>query len=118
MALTFDGVEAAWWPYLFILIAGALATHLWRWLGVAAGGALAQESQALIWIKAVATALVAGVVGQLILFPTGELAATPAWLRIAAAGLGWLAFWCARKSVLIGVLAAEAVLLGGWMWAV
>ena len=76
-----------------------------------AGGRLDEESEALIWVKAVATALVAGVVGQLILFPSGELAATPVVLRIAAAALGWLAFWLARKSVLVGVLAAEAVLL-------
>jgi hypothetical protein len=69
----------------------------------------------LIWIKAVATALVAGVVGQLIVFPSGELAATPLLLRIGAAALGWLAYWFARKSVLVGVLTAEAVLLAGWL---
>jgi hypothetical protein len=114
MTLTFDSFQAAWWPYLFVLIAGTLATEMWRWLGVIAGGALREDSQALIWIKAVATALVASVVGQLILFPSGELAATPVLLRITAAALGWLAFWLARKSVLIGVATAEAVLLGGW----
>jgi hypothetical protein len=59
--------------------------------------------------------LVAGVVGQLIAFPSGALAVTPLLLRIAAAGLGWLAFWFARRSVLVGVLTAEAVLLGGWL---
>jgi hypothetical protein len=113
--LTFDSLEAAWWPYLFIVIAGALATEVWRWLGLVAGGVLREDSEALIWVKAVATALVAAVVGQLIVFPSGELAATPAWLRVAAAGLGWLAFWLARKSILVGVLAAEAVLLVGWL---
>jgi hypothetical protein len=115
MTLTFDSVSAAWWPYLFILLAGTLATEFWRWLGVAAGGRLDESSQALIWIKAVATALVAGVVGQLIVFPSGELAATPLLLRIGAAALGWLAYWFARKSVLVGVLTAEAVLLAGWL---
>ena len=118
MTLTFDSLQQGWWPYLFILIAGTLATEMWRWLGVIAGGALRENSQALIWVKAVATALVAAVVGQLVLFPSGELAATPAWLRIAAAAFGWLAFWSARQSVLVGVLAAEALLAAGWMWAV
>jgi predicted branched-subunit amino acid permease len=28
----FDTYSAAWWPYLFILIAGTLATEVWRWL--------------------------------------------------------------------------------------
>lgn len=115
MTLTFDSVQAGWWPYLFILIAGTLATEIWRWLGVIAGGALPENSQAFIWVRACATALVAAVVGQLILFPAGELAATPAWLRVAAAGLGWLAFRCAHNSVLLGVLTAEAILLAGWL---
>ena len=115
MNITFDSIDAGYWPYLFILVAGTLATEIWRWIGVAAGGRLRQDSEALIWVKAVATALVAGVVGQLIVFPSGALAATPLALRIAAAALGWLAFWFARKSVLTGVLTAEAVLLAGWL---
>jgi hypothetical protein len=117
MALTFDGLSAAWWPYLFILLAGALATEIWRWIGVMAGSALREDSEALTWVKAVATALVAGVVGQLIALPSGELAATPFALRAAAAALGWLAFLVARKSVLVGVLTGEAVLLAGWIAA-
>lgn len=117
MSPTFDSIEAGWWPYFFILVAGVLATEVWRWLGVLAGGALKEDSQTLVWVKSVATALVAAVVGQLILFPSGELAATPAWLRIAAATCGWLAFRLARNSVLLGVLTAEAVLLAGWLLA-
>jgi hypothetical protein len=38
--------------------------------GVLAGGVLREGSPALIWVRAVANALVAAVVGQLILFPT------------------------------------------------
>jgi hypothetical protein len=113
--LTFDSFAAGWWPYVFILVAGVLATDVWRWIGVVAGGALEEGSEALAWVKAVATALVAGVVGQLIVFPSGELAATPLALRIAAAGIGWAAFMLARKTVLVGVLTAEAVLLFGWL---
>jgi hypothetical protein len=117
MSLTFDSFGAAWWPYLFILIAGTLATEVWRWLGVLAGGMLREDGEALTWVKAVATALVAGVVSQLILFPTGALAATPVALRIAAAAIGWLAYRLLRRSVLVGVATAEAVLFAGWMWA-
>ena len=118
MSPTFHSLDAGWWPYLFILIAGVLATEVWRWFGVVAGGLLKEDTEALTWVKSVATALVAAVVGQLILFPSGELAATPAWLRIAAASCGWLAFRLARKSVLVGVLTAEAVLLAGWLLTV
>ena len=116
MTLTFESYSNGWWPYLFILIAGSLATEIWRWLGVIAGNKLSDEGEALIWVKAVATALVAGVVGQLVLFPSGELAATPVALRIAAAAIGWITFYAVRKSVLAGVFAAEGVLFAGWVW--
>ena len=116
MTLTFDSFGGLW-PYLFILIAGTFATDIWRWIGVAAGGFLREGSEALTLVKAIATALVAAVVGQLILFPSGELAASPVAVRVAAAALGWLAFWFARKSVLIGVLTAEAILFAGWLLA-
>lgn len=114
MSLSFNSLDAAWWPYLFILIAGVLATETWRWLGVLAGGALKEDSEALIWVRAVATALVAGVVGQIIAFPSGDLAGTPLALRIAAAAFGWIAYRAAQSSILAGVLVAEAILLGGY----
>ena len=116
MTLSFDSF-GGFWPYLFILLAGKLATDVWRWLGVAAGGYLREGSEALTLVKAIATALAAAVVGQLILFPSGELANSPVAVRVAAAALGWLAFWFARKSVLIGVATAEAVLFAGWTLA-
>jgi hypothetical protein len=94
--------------------AGTLATDIWRWIGVAAGGFLREGSEALTLVKAIATALVAAVVGQLILFPSGELASSPVAVRVAAAAMGWLAFWFARQSVLVGVATAEALLLAGW----
>ena len=60
-----------WWaPYLFIAIAGWLATDLWRWLGVLAGNRLKEDSEALHWVRAVATALVMAVTAKLIVFPT------------------------------------------------
>ena len=117
MSLTFDAIDAAWWPYLFILLAGGLATDIWRWLGVLAGNRLRDDSEALIWVRAVATALVASVIGKLILFPTGALAAAPVALRLAAAAAGFAAFSAARQSVLAGVVTGEAVLLAGW-WVV
>lgn len=67
-----------WWaPYLFIAIAGWLATDLWRWLGVLAGNRLKEDSEALHWVRAVATALVMAVTAKLIVFPTGTLEASP-----------------------------------------
>jgi hypothetical protein len=115
--MTFDAIDAAWWPYLFILVAGGLATDIWRWLGVLAGNGLRDDSEALIWVRAVATALVASVIGKLILFPTGALAAAPLLVRLAAAAAGFAAFAAARQSVLVGVITGEVVLIAGWWLA-
>ncbi len=66
-----------WWGFVFIAIAGWLATDIWRWLGVLAGNRLDESSEALNWVRAVATALVAAVVAKLIIFPTGTLEQSP-----------------------------------------
>ena len=74
--------------FVFILIAGTLGTDIWRWLGVFGGKQLSEESEALIWVRSVATALVAGVIASQILYPGGVLAGTPMILRIGAAVAG------------------------------
>jgi hypothetical protein len=101
------------WPYLFIAVAGWLATDVWRWLGVLLGNRLLDDSVLLIWVRAVATALVAAVIARLILFPAGALEATPVALRIGAAAVGFLAFLAFRQRVIVGILVSEAVLFAG-----
>jgi hypothetical protein len=61
----------------------------------------------------VATALVAGVAAKLIVFATGALAFVPFEVRLGAVVGGFLAFLLARRSVFVGVLAGEALLLAG-----
>ncbi|MCP4317148.1 MAG: AzlD domain-containing protein [Hyphomicrobiales bacterium] len=101
------------WPYVFIAIAGWLVTDIWRWLGVLLGNRMAEDSVWLIWVRSVATALVAAVVARLILFPTGALEATPVALRVAAVIIGFVVFLVARQKIFAGILTAEAVLIGG-----
>lgn len=109
-------LDSWWWPYLFILIAGALATDIWRFLGVLVGSRLREDSQALVLVRCIATALVAGVIAQLILYPTGELAASPIWLRAGAAAAGFVAFLASRQHILVGVLVAELLLVAGLLY--
>ena len=85
-----------WWAYAFIAIAGWLATDIWRWLGVLAGNRLRDDSEALNWVRAVATALVAAVIAKLVLYPTGGFGPSPRWLRLGSRVLGALAFWPSR----------------------
>lgn len=99
--------------YILIAVAGFLATDLWRWLGVVAGHRLNEESEALHWVRAVATALVMAVTAKLIVFPTGTLAHAPLWLRLGAAGIGFAIFLMTGKKVAVGVLVPIAILIAG-----
>ncbi len=76
--MTFTAIDDWWWPYLFILIAGWLATDTWRYLGVYFGGRISEDSEALVLVRCIATALVAAVIGNLVVFPSGALVHTRA----------------------------------------
>ena len=102
-----------WWPYLFILLAGWLMTDGFRFLGVYFGGRIAEDSEALVVVRTLATALVAAVIGNLVVFPSGALALAPLWIRIGAVIVGFAAYLALRRSVLLGILIGEAVLLAG-----
>ncbi len=99
--------------FAFILIAGTLGTDIWRWLGVFGGKQLSEESEALIWVRSVATALVAGVIASQVLYPGGVLAGTPITLRIGAAVAGFAVFLALRKNMVAGIAVALAVLAVG-----
>lgn len=111
--MTFDAFGEWWWPFLFILLAGWLATDFWRYLGVYLGGHLSEDSDLLVLVRAVATALVAAVIGNLIVFPSGALADTTLALRVASAAAGFGAYLVLGRRILVGILAAEAVLALG-----
>lgn len=111
--MTFFGNDAWWWPYLFILIGGWLATDFWRFLGVYLGGRLSDDSDLLVLVRCVATALVAAVISSLVFFPSGALAATPLWLRGGAVATGFAAYLFIRRNVLLSIVVAEVTFLAG-----
>lgn len=104
--LPFDG-------YLLLLLVGFLPSEVWRWIGVALGRSLDEESEIILWVRAVATALIAGVVARIVLFPPGSLAAIPLELRLLAIGCGVAGYWLIRRSPFAGVLIGEAALIAG-----
>lgn len=106
-------IDAWWAPYVFIAIAGWIATDIWRWLGVIAGNKLREDSEALHWVRSVATALVMAVTAKLVVFPTGTLANSPVGLRIGAAFIGFLAFLLSGQRVVVGVIVPVVVLAAG-----
>jgi hypothetical protein len=103
-------------PYLALILVGFLPNEVWRALGLVLVRGLSEDSQIIVWVRAVATAILAGVMAQLILTTSGALAAIPLFVRIGAATLGFVAFLVARRSVFVGVLVGETVFLSGAWW--
>jgi Branched-chain amino acid transport protein (AzlD) len=113
-----NAVLADLWPYLALLLVGFLPNEIWRLLGLVLARGLNEDSEIVIWSRAVATAILAGVIAKLILYSTGALATIPLPVRVAAAVCGFLAFLVMRRSVFAGVAVGEAVLLlGGYLFA-
>ena len=109
----FHGETAWWWPFVFIAVAGWLPTDIWRWAGVAVGGRLDENSPWLVLVRCIATALVAAVIGNLVVYPQGPLAGLPVAVRTGALAIGFLAYLIVGKRMIAGILAAEAALLAG-----
>ncbi len=113
--MTYDWIDAWWWPFLFLAVAGWVATDVWRFLGVFVGDRIRDDSDLLVLVRAIATALVAAVIANLVVFPAGTLAEAPVFVRIGALALGFVAYLALGKRVIVGVLVGEAVLIGGML---
>jgi hypothetical protein len=100
-------------PYLALILAGFLPNEIWRWLGLVFASGLDENSQIVVWVRAMATAILAGVIAKLILFSSGALASVPISVRVAAALCGLAMFLAAKRSVFAGVVAGEIVLIAG-----
>ena len=106
------------WPFLVLVTVGFLPNEIWRVLGLVLARGLNEDSQVVIWSRAVATATLAGVIAKLLLFSNGSLAAIPVGVRLGAAVVGFVAFLAVKRSVFAGVAVGEGVLLvGGYLFA-
>jgi hypothetical protein len=108
-------IVSEFWPYLVLIFAGFLPNEIWRLLGLVLARRLNEGAEILVWVRAVATAILAGVIGKLVFFPAGALTSVPLSVRIGALLLGLLAFVLIRRSVFAGVLVGEAALIAGAM---
>jgi len=99
--------------YALLVLVGFLPNELWRVLGLVAARGVNEQSALFMWGRAVATAVLAGVVAKIVLFPPGALAVVPTEIRLGAIGCGLAAFLLVRRSVLAGVVVGEAVLTLG-----
>jgi hypothetical protein len=100
-------------PYLLLLLVGFLPNEVWRWLGIVLARGLDEKADVIVWVRAMATAVLAGVIARIIVLPPGALAGVPLSVRVAAMAIGFAGFLLLRRSALAGILIGEAALLGG-----
>jgi branched-subunit amino acid transport protein len=105
-----------WHALLILFVAGVIPNQIWRMLGLWFGGGIDEGSELLVWVRAVATAVLAGVIAQILVQPPGALAGVPDWLRYGAVAAGFAAFLLSRKSIFAGVVCGEIVMLSGRWW--
>ena len=101
---------------LVLVIAGFLPNEVWRMLGLWFGGGVDEGSEVLIWVRAVATAILAGVIAQILVQPPGALASVPDWLRYGAVAAGFAVFMLTRRSIFAGVVCGEVAMVAGKWW--
>jgi branched-subunit amino acid transport protein len=101
---------------LILVFAGFLPNEVWRMLAVWLGGGVDEGSEVLVWVRAVATAILAGVIAQILVQPPGALASIPDWLRYGAVAAGFVVFLLTQRSIFAGVVTGEIVMLAGKWW--
>ena len=77
-----SGEFAAW---MALVLVGFLPNEMWRWLGVIFARGLDEGTEILVWVRAVATAILAGVIAKLTIFAPGVLAGEGALIAGALA---------------------------------
>ncbi len=109
-----SGWIAIGWPgYALIIAAGILMTEPWRWAGVRLSRDLSIDSEIFRWVRAVSTAMVAGLVARLLVFPIGQLESVPMAVRLFAFAFGIFVFLAVRRNLALGVISGAACLAIG-----
>ena len=105
-----------WHALVVLLLAGVIPNQIWRMLGLWLGSGIDEGSDLLMWVKAVATAILAGVIAEILVQPPGALASVPDFLRYGALIVGFIVFMLTRRSIFAGVVSGEVVMLLGKWW--
>jgi hypothetical protein len=99
-----------------LFIAGVIPNQIWRMFGLWFGGGIDEGSELLVWVRAVATAILAGVIAQIVVQPPGALASVPDALRYGAVFAGFAVFLVTKRSIFAGVACGEIVMVAGKWW--
>jgi branched-subunit amino acid transport protein len=103
-------MNEALWIIACMVPAGMAVTYVWRLLGVMAVAHIDPESDLLLWVRAVSTALVAALVMRIVIAPSGVLADIGLVSRLAAIAVGIGVFYVTRRSTNIATFASVGAL--------
>lgn len=87
-------------------------TFIWRLLGVAIANHIDIKSELFKWFNCVAYAMLAGLIARIILIPSGTLATTPMFDRVAALIIGFIVFLLLKRNIFWATMVAFFVFLG------
>ena len=111
-----ESLDHGLWPWLVLILFGFLPSEIWRFVSVFLSRGLDEASPWLAWVRAVANALLAGVVAKLLLSPNGALATLPLWGRLAPMALGMAVFFLLRRSIFAAIIAGEVAIVAIGYW--
>ena len=94
-----------------LVLACALATYLWRGLGVLLSGRITVSSELFKWAACIAYAMVAGLISRIVFMPTGMLTETGLVDRLLACALALLAYYLSRRNLLFAVATGVAAIM-------
>ena len=97
---------------LFLVLAGAAVTYVWRGLGVVLATRIEADGAFAQWVGCVSYALLAALISRMIILPTGDMAETNLISRLAAVTVGVALVFVLRRNLLWPVLAGTAVFWG------
>lgn len=99
------------YPWIVVALA-AVVTYFWRAFGVMVSGRINPNGAVFQWVGCVAYALLAGLIGRMIMLPIGPVAATDLASRLTAAAVALAVFFLTRRNIFLGVTAGTGTLVG------
>lgn len=106
-----SAIDDGYGGYLILLAIAVFAHEPWRWLGLVLARNLKVDSEIFIWVRAVATALVAALVMRLVLFPAGILADVPIYARLGALAGAIAVFLLSGRNLGFGIVTGAVLLV-------
>lgn len=99
------------WPYFLVIVIGFLPSEFWRICSAVLSGWIDDRSEVFVWVRMVATALVAAVVIKLVMAPPEALAQVPLWARLGSLLVGAAVFQATGRNTFAGVVGGVLALV-------